>query len=159
MSNLHYFSALQTLKYVKVDKKEKKMYQIYSASMEDFSNIKQYDTHISLEELKNSIQLKRVYVAYDNQNFAGWLRYNLFWDNTPFMNMLYLLEENRGRGMGRRLVEFWEEQMKLQSYTYVMTSTSSDEYAQHFYHRLGYSTIGGFMFMEEPYEIMLSKKI
>ena len=117
------------------------------------------DKHIAAAELEKKLRASECYVLVADGVPAGILRYNLFWDNTPFMNMLYLLEENRGKGMGRRLVEFWEEQMKLQSYTYVMTSTSSDEYAQHFYHRLGYSTIGGFMFMEEPYEIMLSKKI
>lgn len=135
------------------------MIQICFAQLEDMQYLNKYDCHISHEELKNSIVLKRVYVAYENQKFIGWLRYNLFWDNTPFMNMLYLLEDSRGKGYGKQLVGFWEEQMKTQKYTMVMTCTAADEYAQHFYHRLGYTTIGGFMLPNEPYEIILSKKI
>ena len=33
-------------------------------------------------------------------------------DNTPFMNMLYVLEGERGNGRGRQLVSHWEALMK-----------------------------------------------
>lgn len=129
------------------------------ATIEDINNLEEHDKHISKQELENSIRLNRVYVAESNGNFVGWLRYNLFWDNTPFMNMLYLLENSRGKGFGKQLVEYWENQMRMQNHEIVMTSTASDEYAQHFYNKLGYSTIGGFLLGEDPYEIILSKKL
>ena len=34
-----------------------------------------------------------------------------------------------------------------------------DEYAQHFYRKLGYETIGGFTPFGDPYELILAKKI
>lgn len=126
---------------------------------DDIEILSKQDKHISKQELENSIQLGRVYIAEENGNFIGWLRYNLFWDNTPFMNMIYLLEENRGRGFGRRLVEYWENQMKMSNYKVVMTSTASNEFAQHFYHKLGYSTIGGFLLGDDPYEIIMAKDL
>lgn len=89
----------------------------------------------------------------------GWLRYNLFWDNTPFMNMLYLLDDYRGKGFGRKFVKYWEGDMKQLNYEMVMTSTASDEYAQHFYNKLGYITVGGFLFVYDPFEVILYKKI
>lgn len=97
-------------------------------------------------------------MAEENEKFIGWLRYNLFWDNTPFMNMVYLLDESRGKGYGKQLVSYWENEMKKQGYEVVMTSTASDEYAQHFYHKQGYKTIGGFLLGEDPYEMILPKK-
>ena len=42
------------------------------------------------------------------------------------------------------MVLHWEEEMRQLGYDSVMTSTASDEYAQHFYRKLGYETIGGF---------------
>ena len=42
-------------------------------------------------------------------------------------------------------------------YSNVMTSTASNEYAQHFYNKLGYIAVGGFSPVGEPYEIILSK--
>lgn len=133
--------------------------QIRIASPADINDLHTYDHHISKQELLNSINLNRVYIAEENGTFLGWLRYNLFWDNTPFMNMLYLLDGNRGKGYGRKMVEHWEDEMKKQGHEVVMTSTASDEYAQHFYHKLGYRTIGGFTLTDDPYEVILSKKI
>lgn len=129
------------------------------ATMDDIEELEKYDKHISKKELENSIHLNRVFLAEENKKFVGWLRYNLFWDNIPFMNMLYLLEDSRGKGIGKQLVAYWEKQMGRLNFDMVMTSTASDEYAQHFYHKLGYSTVGGFLLGEDPYEIILSKKL
>lgn len=129
------------------------------AAPDDMEQLTEYDKHIAKQELENSIRLNRVYIAEENDRLVGWLRYNLFWDNTPFMNMLYLLEDCRGKGFGTQLVQYWENQMKLLGYEVVMTSTQSDEYAQHFYNKLGYSAIGGFLPEAASFEIILSKKI
>lgn len=39
---------------------------------------------------------------------------------------------------------YWENEMKQQGYETLMTSTRADEYAQHFYFKLGYEVVGGF---------------
>ena len=119
----------------------------------------QYDCHISETELGNLISLGRVLIAETDGKFCGWLRWNLFWDNTPFMNMLYVLEPYRGIGLGRKLTGHWERNMKDLGYDVVMTSTQSDEYAQHFYRKLDYETVGGFTPFGDPYELILAKRI
>lgn len=129
------------------------------AKNEDINLLNQYDKHIADTELRHVISLGRVYIVEENEKFIGWLRYNLFWDNTPFMNMLYLLEPHRKKGYGKRVVKYWENQMKLNNYECVMTSTASDEYAQHFYVELGYRAVGGFTFQDDPYELILMKEI
>ena len=75
----------------------------------------------------------------------GWLRYNLFWDNTPFMNMLFLLDNYRGKGYGKQLVNTWKCNMKAIGYDIVRTSTLSNEQAQHFYRKLGYKDAGSLL--------------
>ncbi|MBR3841183.1 MAG: GNAT family N-acetyltransferase [Erysipelotrichales bacterium] len=129
------------------------------ATLDDIDTISNYDHHIKKEELETSIKLNRVHIASDNTTFIGWLRYNLFWDNTPFMNMLYILEEYQNQGYGSKLVEVWENEMYKLHYDTVMTSTASNEYAQHFYMKLGYQVIGGFTLNQNPYEIILSKNL
>ena len=119
----------------------------------------QCDHHISEPELKNLVCCGRILIAEEDGVFCGWLRWNLFWDNTPFLNMLYLLEPCRGKGYGRTLVEFWEEEMKASGYRMVLTSTQSDEYAQHFYQKLGYHGIGGFLLPGDPYEVIFHKNL
>lgn len=132
---------------------------IRTASADDIDTLLKYDRHISAEEMKNSVVLGRVYIAEERGGFAGWLRYNMFWDNTPFMNMLFLKEEYRGRGFAKRLVCHWEERMKGMNFKTVMTSTQSDEYAQHFYTRLGYAASGGFVTDSGEYELIFIKRI
>lgn len=125
----------------------------------DIDVISKNDKHISKEELLNIIKLKRVIVMYEDEKFVGWLRYNLFWDNTPFMNMLYLLDNERGKGKGRQLVEFWENEMKQKNYEFVLTSTQSNEEAQFFYRKIGYVDSGALLLPDEPLEIILYKKL
>lgn len=132
---------------------------IRAADKSDAELLLSYDRHISRSELESIIGLGRVFILECGGSFAGWLRYGLFWDNTPFMNMLFLLEEYRSRGFGKIFVEFWERKMAEYGYAEVMTSTASDEYAQHFYNRLGYTTVGGFAPSGEPFELILTKKI
>jgi ribosomal protein S18 acetylase RimI-like enzyme len=54
-------------------------------------------------------------------------------------------------------MDHWETQMQHQGFHRVMTSTASDEYAQHFYQKLGYTAIGGFTPVGEVYELIFSK--
>lgn len=62
--------------------------KIRVAKPEDSATILEYDKHIRKKELCSLIELDRVLIAESKGNFIGWLRWNLFWDNTPFMNML-----------------------------------------------------------------------
>lgn len=125
----------------------------------DFEILSRNDKHVSAEMLKKKISDKNILIAEKNGEFAGWLRYNLFWDEMPFMNMLFVIEKFRGTGIGRELVRSWEKIMSEQGYKFLLTSTQADEYAQHFYRKLGYSDLGGFLPFGEEYEIILGKRL
>lgn len=133
--------------------------EIRKAGMEDINLLHTLDAHISEEELAHSVERGFVFLAEQDGCCVGWMRYNLFWDNTPFLNMLFLLEGFRGRGYGSRMMTYWEQQMKAQGRPCVMTSTASDEYAQHFYISLGYRAVGGFFYRNDPYELILMKEL
>lgn len=125
----------------------------------DFELLLKYEHCISEQELKNSIGAGRVAMAFERDAFAGWLRFGLFWDNTPFMNMLYVLEEYRGMGIGKRLTDFWEEEMGRAGYERVLTSTLSNEQAQFFYRKNGYTDCGSLLLPGDPLEIMMLKNL
>lgn len=133
--------------------------KIRFAGRSDLKQLLHYDKYINEEELLQLIDRNRVLISELEDCMIGWLRYNLFWDHIPFMNMLYVLEHEQKKNYGRQLVVHWERQMKELGYHEVMTSTASDEYAQHFYVRIGYQVIGGFTLPNEPYELLLSKQI
>jgi len=133
--------------------------EITLATPADSDELKKLDRHIPEEELKNVIALKRIYLARTDGNIVGWLRYGLFWDNTPFMNMLYVIDGHRNAGIGTALVRHWENEMQKGGFDRVMTSTASDEYAQHFYIKLGYKAVGGFIPYSSPFEVIFEKKL
>ena len=125
----------------------------------DLPFLAEHDRHIPPAELDHSIRLGRILLIEVDGERAGWLRWNLFWDNTPFMNLLYLLDGHRLQGHGRALVSHWEQLMREAGYAAVMTSTQADEGAQHFYRHLGYRDIGGFLLPGEAYELLLYKAL
>lgn len=133
--------------------------KIRLAEKSDIEILSTYDKHIRITELESAVSLGRVIVAEDNGTLLGWLRWNLFWDNTPFMNMLFILDQYRSCGYGRKIVTYWEKQMKTKGYDLVMTSSLSNEAAQHFYRKLDYVDSGALLLSEKPLEIIFVKKL
>ena len=133
---------------------------IRPAGESDLNFLEAHDRHIDAQELARVVRLGRVLIATDAESApVGWLRWGLFWDNTPFMNLLFVLPQARGRGVARALVARWEEDMRAQGYATVMTSTASDEGAQGLYRHLGYRAVGGFLPEGEPYELIFVKRL
>ena len=132
---------------------------IRTAGPQDLPFLSRHDRHVALAELDNSLRRGRILIIEVSGEPAGWLRWNFFWDNTPFMNLLYLLEGCRGQGLGRALVRHWEDAMREADYAAVMTSTQADEFAQHFYRHLGYRDVGGFALPGDPYELIMVKAL
>lgn len=135
------------------------MTEIRYATMVDKELLLSKDSHIKKDIWEDSINNKHEIVMFVDGNFAGWLRYNLFWDKIPFMNMLYFLEEYRGKGYGTQMVKFWENEMAGLGYDKVMTSSQANEFAQHFYRKLGYKDAGSFFPFCNDLELIFTKEL
>ncbi|OAB38639.1 GNAT family acetyltransferase [Paenibacillus macquariensis subsp. defensor] len=125
----------------------------------DYLYILDRDKHIVEALIRSKINEKEILILRDEGQEIGWMRYGYFWDNTPFMNMIWIDEEYRGQGIGKEVVLYWEELMSERGFKTVMTSTQSNEGAQHFYRKLGYRDIGCLLQENEPLEVILSKQI
>ena len=135
------------------------MPDIRPATAADLSALLEHDRHIDENTLEHKIARGEILVLSVEGKFAGWLRWNYFWDEHPFMNLLFLLPEYRGKGCGRLLVQHWEALMKDSGHETVMTSTQANECAQFFYRRLGYEDVGSFALPGDPLELILSKAL
>ena len=71
------------------------MAAVRKAEQRDLDFLLTYDRHIAPQELQSVVAMGRMLVLEAESGIIGWLRWNLFWDNTPFMTMLYLLEGAR----------------------------------------------------------------
>ena len=117
------------------------------------------DRHMAPDLFSEKVRGRQAYVFVEGGEVIGILRFSLFWDNTPFLNLLYVGEACRSRGVGKSLVEFWERDMEAQGYQLLLTSTQVNEDAQHFYRKLGYRDCGGFVLKGEPMELILQKTL
>ena len=126
------------------------------AQGKDKKKIAKLDSHIPLPRLGECVLNGQVYVLKDDSNknggqdhrvkdpVVGVLRYSLFWQTIPFLDLLYIDEAYRNRGFGTQMMREWETAMEIRGYKYVMTSTQADEDAWRFYEKLGYHKVGGF---------------
>lgn len=135
------------------------MYEIKYADTTCFEYLEINDKHISGSMLLKKIDDKEVIIIKQEEKILGWLRFSFFWDNIPFMNLLMIDEHYRGKGLGRLITEFWEREMKAIGYSIVMTSSLSNETAQHFYRRQGYKDAGCLLLEVVGLEIIFKKEL
>jgi GNAT superfamily N-acetyltransferase len=131
------------------------------ADADDVGFLGTRDHHVSADELVAVVGRGRVLLLVDESAAEplGWLRWVLFWDQVPFMNLLHVVADHRGRGFGRLLVGEWESRCRDAGYSMVLTSTLSDELAQHFYRHLGYVDSGVLELPDEAPEILFRKPL
>lgn len=142
------------------------------AQNKDKHRIAELDRHIPPSRLGECICNGLIYVLKDDsvknegQNnrlkapVVGVLRYSLFWQTIPFLDLLYIDETYRNQGFGTLMMHEWEKAMAACRYEYLMTSTQADEQAWRFYEKLGFRKIGGFFLPEqEAEEWMYLKKL
>lgn len=139
------------------------MVNIRYMQIEDKSFWFNLDKHLAEIEFEKKVRDKMGYVLLKDETPVGLLRYNLFWDNTPFCTMLFVDFKYQHKGYGKMLMDYWEDDMSSQGYGMLMTSTQVDEDAQHFYRKLGYQDAGGFIVnvsgYEQPMEMFFTKGI
>ena len=120
--------------------------------------------HLGSDTIGEKIGRREFLIAYHgdrrDDRRVGFLRYNYFWDDEPFMNLLWVEEDLRSRGFGTQLISLWEKEMQKLGYGSVLTSTlSTNGGAQRLYRRLGYEDSGCLLMPGEPLEILLLKRL
>lgn len=131
---------------------------IQYAEAKDFKYLMDHDQHAQPLELTNLINLKRILIARQGSKIVGWLRWNLFKDNTPFMNYLAANGQQADQ-IAFLLMKKWEELMRANNFPALMTATISDQPKQDFYQHLGFAQSGVLNLPDEQRQIILSKQI
>ena len=121
------------------------------------------DKHLPEKEFYKKIRDNQGYLLIVDDKPVGLLRYNLFWDNTPFCTLIYIEEQHQKQGLGQAMMVRWEQDMRKQGYGMALTSTQVDEDAQNFYRKLGYKDCGGLTVdvpgYEQPMELFMVKQL
>ena len=118
---------------------------IRTAVPADLDGIRNYDRHIPASRLEDCIRRRQVDVLEDNGKILGVLRWNLFWQSLPFLDLIFLDDALRGQGWGTEMMALWEINMAEQGFRHVLLSTQEDETSKLFYEKLGYTLCGDFL--------------
>ena len=110
------------------------------------------DRHVNDDQFVNRVNARMGYVIWENECPIGVMSHCILWDNLPFLNFIYIIEEYRNKGYGQNAMKRWEQDMKHQGYRMVLISTQVDESAQGFYRKLGYVDCGGLLFDHTPFD-------
>ena len=110
------------------------------------------DKHISDGGYNNRVLTKTGYVLWEGIQRVGTMSFCYLWDNLPFLNFLFVIEQHRGKGFAKQAITQWENEMKKQGYKMTLISTQVDETAQHLYRKLGYIDCGGLLFSNTPFD-------
>lgn len=126
--------------------------EIKAVTDRDKDFVMSMDRHVSDRGYDNRVYTGSGYVLWEDHQRVGTMAHCILWDNLPFLNFLFVAEEFRDRGYGKKAVSDWETEMKTQGYKMVLVSTQADETAQHFYRKLGYIDCGGLLFDHTPFD-------
>lgn len=129
------------------------------ANPEDLDYLSEKDHHVGPDVIRQKISRDEIVVMRHEGQRIGFLRYGYFWDEIPFMILLWVQNALRGKGFGTQLISFWEDEMRKLGHEMVMTSTLSNERAQHLYRKLGYEDCGSLLMPYEPLEILFLKSL
>ncbi len=102
------------------------------------------------DNIKRRIAEKRGFTIFNKTEPIGIIAYNDFWDELPFLNLIKILPEYRRCGFGARAMELFEDELKKSGYHSLLVSTQTDEEAQCFYRKIGYSECGCLVLNDEP---------
>ena len=139
------------------------MFEIRPVQPSDRAVWMQLDPHLSDRAFDRKVRDRMGYLLFADGVPAGLLRYHLFWDNIQFVTLLTVSPAFRRSGCGTALMRYWEDEMRRQNHGMVMTSTQSDETAQHFYRKLGYRDAGCLLLdlpgYAQPTELFFAKPL
>lgn len=131
---------------------------ILKVTENEIINLMRYDKHISEERLRSCIINETVFAIKLDGIIIGVLRYSLFWQSIPFLDLIFIDSHYHGKGVGKQAMAYWESQMKNLGYKYTLTSTQEDETAQFFYEKIGYIRTGEFLPPEQDAKELIYQK-
>ena len=109
--------------------------------------------------LEAQIRRPRIRIIEGKGKPVGFLKYHVIWESLPFIELIVILESERGLGYGTRAVREWERQMAERGFDLVVMSTRASATAQHFWRKLGYRDCGALAIRDQPAEIFMQRRL
>lgn len=108
------------------------------ADQGDFKLVRELDPHskyIDPLKIKNKLRDGEIILAFDSNKPIGIVKFSYLWATRPYMDLIWVDESYRGKGVGSQLLTFLEKYLTEQQYTYLYTSSEENETAPQEWHK------------------------
>ena len=111
------------------------------------------------EQLRAQVRDGRLRIIESSEGAVGFIKFYILWEVLPFIEVIIVRDDCRGRGIGRAAIREWEAEMSLRSFQRAIVSTQADETAQYFWRRIGYQDCGYLALPGRPVELFMHRNI
>lgn len=93
-----------------------------------------HSKYIDPKKIEQKVVANEIIIALDDVQPIGLVKFSYFWATRPYMDLIWIKEAYRNKGIGKQLLSFLEDYLVSQGYLYLMTSSEKDELAPQKWH-------------------------
>ena len=105
------------------------------AKRDDLKAILQFDHHTRHEVLESKIGLYEIIVAERCGEIIGYLKLEYIWSKLPYISLIILKTEFRGKGIGTLMLNYLVDFLKMNGFGTLLSSSQVDEVPPQMWHR------------------------
>lgn len=101
------------------------------------------DGYVTEKVIRNKIVNDEIIVVELDGQLIGYIRLEYLWSTTPYIGLVFIIDEYRKAGVGRKMLEFLEEHLRTHGYDVLMSSSQANEPEPQAWHRaIGFEECG-----------------
>jgi len=95
------------------------------------------------EIIKRKVEQSEIIVAEKARQLVGYLRLEYLWSIVPYIALIWVVEDQRQRGIGRAMLRYLEDALREQGHTALYSSSQANEPEPQAWHRhVGFEECG-----------------
>lgn len=85
--------------------------------------------------IRNKIVNDEIIVAELDAQLIGYIRLEFLWSTKPYIGLVFVIDEYRKEGVGRKMLNFLEDHLRSHGYDMLLSSSKADEPEPQAWHR------------------------
>lgn len=113
------------------------------ASHDDLGSCFEFDHSDRQDIIENKIDMHEIILAERRGEVIGYLKLEYIWSKLPYISLIFLKPEFRGKGIGSLILNYLVEFLQLNGYSILLSSSQVNEAEPQKWHRkMGFAECG-----------------
>ncbi len=105
------------------------------ATQADLATCSSFDLTAGNTAIQHAIDQQAVVLAERNGQTIGYLRLEFLWSRVPYIALIVIIEDYRGQGVSRLILNFIESQLRTSGHKFLLSSSEVAEPSPQAWHR------------------------